>query len=242
MRVINIKNFVKEMLSGLEVRSILEIILTATGFFVMTLGIFRNDLLAFFVGGFVFVLCGYMYELKLTQARIWRAGLLGQKKVEEVLLKLDNRYILLNNLSLPFKNCDIDHLLVGPNGVFLIETKNYKGEISCTGDLWEYQKVGKMGGIYKGYITNPSRQLKRNVWELKSFLDKKSKRLFGSNEFPYWIQGMVVFTNEEAVLNTKDETVVILKVNDLYDYIKNFKKTKIPEDDIEKIASLLKEL
>jgi len=91
-------------------------------------------------------------------------------------------------------------------------------------------------------FTKPSRQLKRNVWELKSFLDKKSKRLFGSNEFPYWIQGMVVFTNEEAVLNTKDETVVILKVNDLYDYIKNFKKTKIPEDDIEKIASLLKEL
>ena len=241
MRVINKKNFVKEMLSGLEVRSILEIILTATGFFVMTLGIFRNDLLAFFVGGFVFVLCGYMYELKLTQARIWRAGLLGQKKVEEVLLKLDNRYILLNNLSLPFKNCDIDHLLVGPNGVFLIETKNYKGEISCTGDLWEYQKVGKMGGIYKGYITNPSRQLKRNVWELKSFLDKNQRGCLESMSF-LWIQGMVVFTNEEAVLNTKDETVVILKVNDLYDYIKNFKKTKIPEDDIEKIASLLKEL
>lgn len=242
MRVINKRNFVKEMLASLELRTVLEISLAGAGFFVMALGIHKGQIYTYFGGAFVFILCGYLYVAKLTEARIWRAGLMGQKKVEETLNELDDRYILLNNLSLPFKNCDIDHLLIGPNGIFLIETKNYKGEISCTGDLWEYQKIGKMGGIYKGYISNPSRQLKRNVWELKSFFDRKSKRLFGEATFPYWIQGIVVFTNEEAVINTKDETVTILKVSELFNYVKNFKKTKIPDKDIEKIASLLKEL
>lgn len=242
MKVINKRNFVKEMLASLELRTFLEILLAITGFFVMILGIYANKFYVFLGGAFAFILCGYLYESKLTQARIWRAGLEGQKKVEEVLSSLDDSYILLNNLSLPLKNCDIDHLLIGPNGIFLIETKNYKGEISCTGDVWEYQKVGKMGGVYKGYITNPSRQLKRNVWELKSFLDKKSKRLFAENAFPYWIQGLVVFTNEETVLNVKDETVTILKVEDLFNYMKNFRKAKIPERDIEKILSIFKEL
>lgn len=242
MRVINKKNFVKEMLSSLELKTVLEILLTIAGSFVMTLGVFVDKIYTFLGGAFTFILCGYLYESKLTQARIWRAGLKGQKKVEEVLSSLDDSYILMNNISLPLKSCDIDHLLIGPNGIFLIETKNYKGEISCTGDIWEYQKIGKMGGVYKGYISNPSKQLKRNVWELKSFLDKKTKRLFGENNFPYWIQGIVVFTNEETVLNVKDETVTILKVDDLLNYIKSFKKNKLSISDIEKILPLFKEL
>ena len=242
MVIINKKNFVKEMLSKIEMQTLIESLIFTAGFFIMILGIYMNKLNVFLTGALAYVMSGYLYESKIMQARIWRAGLYGQQIVEKILSSLDNQFYLINNLSLPFKNCDIDHLIIGPNGIFLIETKNYKGEVSCKGDVWEYQKIGKMGGLYKGYISNPSKQLKRNIWELKTFLDKKSKRTFGENLFPFWIQGLVVFTNEDTFLKISDETVVILRVNDLLKYIQDFKKERIPVNEITKIVNILKDI
>lgn len=45
---------------------------------------------------------------------------------------LDERYILLNDLTLPDQDggtTQIDHVLLSPFGVFVIESKNYKGWI-----------------------------------------------------------------------------------------------------------------
>jgi len=242
MQVINKKNFVKDMLSSLELQTTIEVLFFIVGIIFMVNGIYGTKLFTFFVGSAIFVLFGYLFQEKIMKARIWRSGLKGQNLIEQFLSPLDDKYHLINNLSLPFKNCDIDHLLIGPKGVFLIETKHYKGEISCIGDSWRYQKVGKNGGIYKGYINNPSRQLKRNVWEMKTFLDKKSKKLFNETQFPFWIQGMVVFTNEEAQINIKEETVKVLKVSSLLPYIRSFGKDQISFQDIQKIVKVLAEI
>lgn len=244
MQVINKSNFVKTMLKGLELRTIIESGICFIAILWMTYGISGSEsvLYLYFVGAIVFVVFGYLLQEKITKAKIWRSGLTGQNMVEAVLSDLSDQFYLINNLSLPFKNCDIDHLLIGPNGVFLLETKHYKGEISCVGDSWVYQKVGKNGGTYRGYINNPSRQLKRNVWELKTFLDKKSKKLFGDRQFPFWIQGIVVFTNDEAVLHAKEETVKILKLNALLPYIREFRNMQISPENVKNIVKLFSEL
>ncbi len=242
MIIVNKKNFVLDMISSLQLQTIIEVLIALAGFLVMVHGIHTEQIIIFFGGSLAFIFGGYLYQSKITQARIWQSGLTGQRKVEEVLSELDDRFTLINNVSLPFKKCDIDHILIGPYGIFLIETKNYKGEISCVGDRWEYQKVGRNGGIYKGYINNPSRQLKRNIWELKNYLDKKSKKIFGIDSFPYWIQGVVVFTNEEANLRTKDETVLVVVIDKLLDYIRNFKNEQLSDHETQKIVKLLRDL
>lgn len=230
------------MLAGLEYRTAVEIIICIGGIFCIAFGVFAQLLILYFIGATIFVVFGYLLQEKIMKAKIWRSGLTGQNMVEHELSELDDHFYLINNLSLPFKNCDIDHLLVGPIGIFLIETKHYKGEISCIGDSWIYQKVGRNGGVYRGYINNPSKQLKRNVWELKSFLDKKAKKILGEKQFPYWIQGIVVFTNEEAILNIRDETVKILKIDSLLPYIEQFRNVQIPFSEIQKIVKILTEL
>ncbi len=242
MITINKKNFVKETLSSLHFQTLIEILIAIAGFFVMVHAIDVGSFLVFSGGALAFLFGGYLYQSKITQARIWRSGLTGQKKVEETLSSLDDRYTLINNLSLPFKNCVIYHVLIGPKGIFLLETKHYKGEVSCIGDRWEYQKIGRNGGIYRGYISNPSRQLKRNIWELKTYLDKRSRKMLHQSSFPYWIQGVVVFTNDDVVVRTKDETVLIVTLNQLLDFIKNYKNEILQPKDVSNIVKMFKEL
>jgi Nuclease-related domain/Topoisomerase DNA binding C4 zinc finger len=61
-------------------------------------------------------------------------GMAGEKQVARILNTLDpNEYILMNDLYLPKddgKTTQIDHILIGPQGIFVIETKNYKGWIT----------------------------------------------------------------------------------------------------------------
>ena len=69
---------------------------------------------------------------------------------------------------------NIDHIVLGPNGIFVIETKNYKGEISCYGDVWH--------GDYdtESYpIKSVSKQAKRNAVTLKRFIYVYSIFIFG---------------------------------------------------------------
>ena len=62
---------------------------------------------------------------------------------------------------------DIDHVVLGPNGIFVLETKNWIGPITCNGDLW--QRSGKQN--FKG---SPSRQVKRNASTIKHIIDSSS--------------------------------------------------------------------
>ncbi|HOI24254.1 MAG TPA: nuclease-related domain-containing protein [Caldisericia bacterium] len=242
MNTINKKNFVKEMISSLQFQTLIELLIALAGFLLMVQGIENQQTLVFLAGSVAFIFGAYLYQSKVTQTKIWRSGLTGQHRVEEALANLDDRYTLINNMSLPFKKCDMDHILIGPNGIFLIETKNYKGEITCIGDRWEYQKVGRNGGLYRGHINNPSKQLKRSIWELKNYLDKKSKKILQQSAFPYWIQGVLVFTNKEAVLRTRDETVVVVYLDQLLGFIRSYRNEVLHSKDIEQIIKLFKEL
>src|SRR5690606_16421614 len=80
----------------------------------------------------------YLFLGLLLAALVWFKwnlpkikGMAGEKQVARILNTLDpNEYILMNDLYLPKedgKTTQIDHILIGPQGIFVIETKNYKG-------------------------------------------------------------------------------------------------------------------
>ncbi|WP_267246277.1 nuclease-related domain-containing protein [Streptomyces sp. PR69] len=68
------------------------------------------------------------------QMESWRTGLVAEKRVGVELERLGRQgWRVLHSVPLP-RNVDIDHLLIGPGGVFSINTKNHPGKSVWVGD------------------------------------------------------------------------------------------------------------
>ncbi|MDP4201518.1 MAG: NERD domain-containing protein [Bacteroidota bacterium] len=97
-------------------------------------------------------------------------GIVGEKAVALILLRLNRtKYIVINNVVLKVggKTTQIDHLVISDFGLFVIETKNYKGWI-LGGENSEYwtQVIFKR----KEKLYNPIRQNYGHVQALKYYL------------------------------------------------------------------------
>src|SRR5574341_1063490 len=149
----------------------------------------------------------------LRGSTYYNKGLEGERIVTEQLKKLDDDYYLINDIKLPDSYGNIDHVLLGPNGISIIETKNLEGEIRCYGDKW-YQYKQEWSEGYE--IKSPSKQVKYQAFRLKQLLE--SIKAFKKQ---IWIDGVVVFTNEYVDLNLKHQTVPVLRKEELVDYIIN---------------------
>lgn len=145
----------------------------------------------------------------LHRYRIYNGGWAGEKQVAKLLgSRLSDDYLLLNDLHLRSGGGDIDHIVLGPNGVFVLETKNWSGEVTCNGDEW--QRPGRGG--FKG---SPSLQVKRNAAKIKRIIDSSP-----SLKLPnVWVEGVVVFTNNHAALHLNNPTVPVLTLPQLVDHV-----------------------
>ena len=74
-------------------------------------------------------------------------GKRGERRVARKLDWLSKEYITLNDLLLPtrYGTTQIDHVVVSPYGIFVIETKNYKGWIFGheNSEEWKQSLLGK---------------------------------------------------------------------------------------------------
>jgi hypothetical protein len=159
-------------------------------------------------------LIGFYYYLR--KYRIFNGGWIGEKQVVKLLTnKLNDDYYILNDFYLRGGGGDIDHIVFGPNGVFVLETKNWSGSISCKGDEW--QRTGK-----RNFSGSPSRQVKRNVAKIRKIIENtQNLRSLG-----IWVEGMVVLTNNHASLHLNNPTVPILKLSQVPNHIAAFRSSQ----------------
>lgn len=146
--------------------------------------------------------------------RTWKSGLNGERKtVKNISDKLGSNYSLFNNVLLKDqKRVDIDHIVVGPTGIFVIETKNNEGIVTFDGDKW--------GGI-RG---NPCGQAVSNAIRIKDIL--KNCEVF-KEEDPY-VNAAVLFTNSKINLKAPKDPkqckvlqIKTLTDTNLSDYVRN---------------------
>ena len=141
----------------------------------------------------------------------WQAGKVGELAVTEVLKALPNQYIVLNDLMLPEGRGNVDHLVIGPNGIFVIETKNYSGYVSCWGDRWY---------VNRREISSLSKQAKRNALAIKNSLDGVFREHHA--RIP-WVDPILAFTNPAGRLKIKSPTIPVLRSAELPAFISRYR-------------------
>jgi hypothetical protein len=72
-------------------------------------------------------------------ARAWRRGTVGERRTARLLGHLERHgWVVLHDLAIPRSQANIDHLVIGPGGVFVIDSKQYRGRLRLDplGRLW----------------------------------------------------------------------------------------------------------
>lgn len=71
----------------------------------------------------------------------WERGAEGERRVGEILNRLPPEFVVFHDLRIPNSKANVDHLVVGPGGVWAIDTKNYAYPVTIgsgkgAGTLW----------------------------------------------------------------------------------------------------------
>ncbi|MBN2015024.1 MAG: NERD domain-containing protein [Candidatus Altiarchaeota archaeon] len=171
---------------------------------------------------------------------LWGSGAVGEGAVARELEKLGDSYYLINGVVVPPNRGDTDHIIVGPNGLFVVESKNYGGEVECDSDSWIRYKTSRRGKRYNISVGSPSRQVKRNAKVLKDFILKHDGEIFHRRTPHIWVQSILVFTNKNIRLSLKNPTVEVLKIGELADYIQNkASELSLTDGEAEKIGEVI---
>ena len=152
----------------------------------------------------------------------------GEQLVSSLLETIKEYKYILNDVTFLNKKSEmthqIDHILIHPHGIFIIETKNYYGKISVPKDepFWIKEVNGE-----KIQIANPLKQNKSHaitVWRLlKGKYNVIPVVVFVQNNAPY--------LGDENVINLDDLLLFI----ESYPYQRKYQKKTI--DEINKIIS-----
>jgi hypothetical protein len=98
------------------------------------------------------------------QARSWQRGAAGERHTARLLDRLTrDGYVVFHDLAIPGSPANVDHLVIGPSGVFVIDSKQWTGSVQQGADglvwhnhypldrtletvCWEAQVIGHLLG------------------------------------------------------------------------------------------------
>ena len=164
-------------------------------------------------------------------------GAIGEQKAVNELSKLPDSYFIINDFQLLFfrpifhkasnsyiKSIQADHIVIGPSGIFLIETKNWSKDSTINKDLYSpIEQIKRTNHALFFYLNNPD--------NYRSFTLQHA-----------WGQRKITVRNILLMINNKPaqefQYVKILTLNELIGYIQYFK----PVFSNSEIQTLYKEL
>ena len=174
--------------------------------------------------------------------RVWiskpeNIGKVGEKRVARKLNWLSSEYTTINDVLFPTKygTTQIDHIVVSPYGIFIIETKNYKGWIFGHQDSeeWKQSLLGRKTlwgwSSEQHKFRNPIRQNLAHFRAVKAILKDIGD---------FTIIPIVVFS-DRAELNITTPNHIVVNWSNLRSVIKSYKTPCISCENIERIINRL---
>ena len=140
-------------------------------------------------------------EIKLA------AGIEGEQLVvNELATELGDEWVLFRGYK--NRSGEIDHLLLGPQGLIAIEGKHRSATVSCRDDEWWYDKYDRWGNhVEQGWLKDrrgrsPSRQVNEPADALQDFLRSRGRDIA--------ISRVVLLTHHRSAWGRTEESTVHL--------------------------------
>ncbi len=178
------------------------------------------------------------YKMR-NKANILRSGVEGERALENVVARLPDNYVGFKNAEIYFdrQKSEIDMVVVGISGVFIIENKNQRGEIygNYDGREWTQLKIGRGGTPYSKRFYSPVKQVGTHTYRLANVL-----RQSGVN---VRVTPIVYFSNpqSEVHINGDGEIPIFCSADKLLQYILRCDNA-VPLGDCKKIIKLLNKI
>jgi hypothetical protein len=201
------------------------ILLTGIFGFILLIGVLELPQLSLFallvMVGLIIVKYGW------SKRRIWSKGAKGEKIVAKKLKKLPKKYTAIRDVKIPNLGGDIDHVVVGPTGIYVIETKNYKPTYILDEDCW-YHTSGRKSP------QNPAKQVKLQASKLNDFLVRK----LGKKLKKTTINPVISPINHNLILKKDIKSYEIVFPEDLVSYLSHQRKI-LSSKEVKEIINIL---
>lgn len=144
----------------------------------------------------------------------WHRGALGELHVGRLLTQLPNGWHVLHAVPVGKGDADIDHVIVGPGGVFTINTKNHSGQ-----KVWVAGRTLMVNGQKQPHLRNAEHEAER-----------AGRLLSAAAGSPVSVVPVIVVVDPAALtVREKPATVVVLTSNQLVRWLKKRPIVLAPE-------------
>lgn len=128
-----------------------------------------------------------------TDERAFRRGAEGEEAVARRLRKLGDEWKVLHSVPVGDGDCDIDHVVIGPGGIFTLNTKHHGGK-----KVWIHTNAFKVSGQSQPYLSKSRGEAKR-----------ATRLLTRACGFEVPVQPMIVVIADEITIKGQPEDVIV---------------------------------
>jgi hypothetical protein len=172
----------------------------------------------------VYSLTALIVGFTLTQVGMYMGNKYGRsprpdEKLDAGLKGLPNDYAIYHYTT------PVSHLLVGPAGVWVLQSYHQRGQVTFKKNRWRLSGGGFMQGYMRIFgqegLGRPDLEMEGEVSTLKKYLSKQMDEA----EIPE-INAVMVFTNDSVEIDAEDAPVPALKPKQLKEFIRQKAKGK----------------
>ena len=200
----------------------------------------NTNYISAYISAAAIVLCGIAYFILARRYNVLLSGIKGERSLAKIAKKHRGNYDIFINYPLQYKRSrsEIDMIMVGKNGIIIIEVKNHSGTVSGadSDEKWVQYKHYRDGKNTEAEMKNPIKQVTRQRDILKSILH--------SNGVDAWIDGVVYFSNPliRLKLSLKNKaSIVCAGEKELDKFISEYSAPRpLSKKDSEKIVEILR--
>lgn len=162
-----------------------------------------------------------------------RAGRIGEKFAKRIISEIlyDDEVLLTNvHIIAEGKEAEIDDVIINDKGVFIIEVKNYSGQLIGEEDDFEWvkNKITEAGNLYQSTVKNPIKQVKRQEYLLSRFLRDHGVKV--------WIKGYAFLVERNSPVKS---SYILDTQKDIDAVLHSESENHLDEETIGRIVELL---